>query len=74
MSVAMAYHKGSKRAAQAENDEPIFPLRMVGIWNEERVLIEKHRLRFLERYAVFPSICRILAFIPFEPQLGHSLL
>ena len=61
----------AERTAQAEKNEAFFRRRMIGVRNEECVLVEEHCLRFLKRHAVFPSICRILAIIPFESQLTH---
>jgi hypothetical protein len=61
----------SEGTAQAEKHEAFFPFRMIGVRNEERVLVKENRLRLVKRNAVFPPVCRILPIVPFEPQCGH---
>ena len=43
--------------AQAEKNEACFPFRMIGVRNEERVLVKENRLRLVKRNAVCPPVC-----------------
>ena len=71
-SVAVTHDQRSEGTAQAEKNEAFFPFRMIGVRNEQRVLVKEDRLRLLKRDAVCPPVCRILPIVPFEPQFGHK--
>ncbi len=64
----------SERTAEAEKNKALLPSRMIGVRNQEGMLVEEDRLGFLERHAVFPLVCRILAIVPFEPQVRHEAM
>ena len=70
-AIAMTYHQRSQRAAEPEEDEPFFVPRVVGVGNQLRVLIEKHRLRLLERNPVLPPVLRVLSVVPLETEPSH---
>ena len=44
---------------------------MVGVGDQKRLLVEKHRLCFLERNAVLAPVLRILSVVPLETNHGH---
>jgi hypothetical protein len=48
----VTYDQQAQRRTQAEQDEPFFVIRMVRVVDQHRVVVEKNRLRFLERNAV----------------------
>ena len=69
----MTYDERSQRAAKPEKDESFFLLGMIGVGDQQRVLIEKHSLGLLKRYPVLTLIVRILAFVPLESEGLHPL-
>jgi hypothetical protein len=70
----MAHDQQPKAIAEAEQDEALLLFRMIGISDQEGVIIAKHGLRLLEGDTVLPAIGRILASIPLEPQPGHAYI
>lgn len=70
-SVTMANNQNAEFETHAEHDESVFVLRMVGIEETNGILIEKYRLCFLERDAMFPYVFPVLVFIPFETKVIH---
>jgi len=45
---------------------------MVGVVDQKSVVIEKHRLRFLERNAVLSAVCGSFSGVPLEPEVAHT--
>ena len=70
----MADDERSQCTTQAEKNETLFWIGMIGIGNQQGMFIKEHRLSFLKRHVVFPPVFRILAVVPFEPQLCHELV
>jgi len=58
--------------AQSQEDEPILVWRVIWIIAQECALIRKDRHRLSESDFVLPLICKVLRFIPFEPQPCHG--
>ena len=69
--VAMTDDKRSERTAEAEKNKTLLRSRMIGVRNQQGMLVKEDRLSVLERNPVFPLVCGILAIVPFEPQFGH---
>lgn len=70
----MTDDKRSERTAEPEKNEPLVRPRMIGVGNQQGMLVTEDRLSLLKRHPVFLLVRRILAIIPFEPQFGHELL
>lgn len=72
MPVAMTDDERSERTAEAEKNKTLLPSRMIGVRNQQGMLVKKDRSGFRKRHAVFPLVGRILAIVPFEPQFRHE--
>lgn len=71
LSIAVAYDQNAEFKTHAQHNKSVFVLRMVRVEKANGVLVQKYRLGFLERDAVFPYVFPILACIPLEPQVIH---
>ena len=49
-------------------------LGMIGVGDQKRVLVEKHRLRLLERNAMLTPVLRVFSVVPLEAERGHPTL
>ena len=67
----MADNEVPECAAEAEGKESLFAFRVVGVGNQERVLIEKDRLSLFKRNAVLVLVLRVSSVIPRKPQFRH---
>lgn len=67
----MANNKHTQLETDAEQNEPVFVVRMIRIKEHDSVLIIERSLCFLEGNVMFPGICLVLSIIPYEPQLYH---
>ena len=67
----MADNEVPECAAEAEENESLFAFRVVGVGNQERVLIEKDRLSLFKRNAVLVLVLRVFSVIPLKPQFRH---
>jgi len=63
----VADHKNPELVAQAEKEEPVFIVGMIGVEELDGVLIVEDRLCFLEGNAVLSSIGLILPLVPLKP-------
>jgi hypothetical protein len=68
----MADNQDSKRTAEAQQDESVFPLGVIRIRDQQPVLIEEHSLGFGERDLMFALVYRVLAVVPLERQFRHD--
>lgn len=64
----MAHNEQSKLQAEAEEDETIFILGMVGVGKEPGILIKEDRSGLLERDTVPRAIKAALRLIPLKPK------
>jgi len=69
----MADDEYSHRTTQSEKDESFLVIRMLGVRNHPRILVEKGSSSLLERDAMLASIGRILPLIPLESQGIHVI-
>ena len=70
----MADYEQVGPAAHAEDDKPLFILRVFGVRDDKRLGVVENRLRFLKRYSVLALVDSILVFIPFKPYHFHSYI
>lgn len=67
----MADNEVPERAAEAEENESLFDFGVVGVGNQQRVLIEKDRLGLFKRNTVLVLVLRVFSVIPLKPQFRH---
>jgi hypothetical protein len=53
-----------QRRAEAEQNEPILALGMIGISNQKRILIRESGGSFFKRDAVLPAVGGVLSLVP----------
>ena len=70
--VAVADDQEPQCRADTEQYEPFFATRMIGVVNQDGVVVEEHRLRFLERDAVLALVAGVLPLVPLKAQIGHT--
>ena len=70
----MADHKHVSALAKAEKNKPLFLLGVVGIVNQQSVVIIENRLSFFKRYSMLFLIRYIFVFIPFKTKLIHDYI
>ena len=68
----MAHDKRSGLCADAEKEESLLFIGMVGIVDEQGVIISEDRPTLLEGYPMLTLIDDVLAFVPYEPQRFHA--
>ena len=68
----MAYHECAQGAAESEENESIFVLGMIGVGDQNRLLVKKDSPRLLERYPVLAPVLRVLSLVPLKMKLGHA--
>jgi hypothetical protein len=74
ISVTVAYNEDAKCEAHAQHQEPFLIPGMVGVEESDGVLVEEHRLSFLERDLVFSLVLPALAFVPLESNAIHKYI
>ena len=42
---------------------------MIGVRNEQRLIVHKDRLRFIKGHTMLPPVCSVLCRVPFESDL-----
>ena len=70
--IAVNHHQDPKTGAEAEQNESILGRRVIGIIEQEGVLIGKHRLRLGEADAVLTAVRGGLRGVPSEAELAHG--
>lgn len=70
----MAHDQRPQFQTQAQHDKPVFLLRMVRVIIADRVLVEKDRLRLLERHAMLAFILSALPLVPLESDIVHKYI
>jgi hypothetical protein len=70
LAMAVTDDQGAQGRAEPEKDETFFVVGVVRVVLEQCFLIVKHRLGFLERDLVLPSVDSVLSFIPFERKFS----
>jgi hypothetical protein len=70
----MHYHKQSELDAETQKNEAVFIIRMVGICDDPRVVIEKRGFSLVKGNTVFPQVLRSFPSVPFERELRHSYI
>ena len=68
----MDHDKDSETSTETEQQEPVLRIGMLGIVEQEGMLVGKHRLRFCERDAMLAPIGSSLACVPLKPELAHD--
>ena len=71
--VAVTDDQDTEHKADAEHNEPILLLRMIGIEETDRVLVEEDRPGFLERHLVLSLILAVLPLVPLELNVTHMV-
>ena len=70
----MADDKQPQNGAEAEKDETILLLGMIGIVDQQGVLVGKYRGGFLEVNPVLVAVGFALGLIPFKSQVFHDAI
>ena len=71
--VAVADHQCSESSAEAEQNEAVLAVRIVGVFLQERAFVVEDTSRLLERDAVLPLVRGVLGVVPLEPEVGHGV-
>jgi len=69
----VADHQCSEGSAEAEEDEAVFAVRIVGVFLQERAFVVEDTSRLLERDTVLPLVRDVLGVVPLESDVGHGL-
>ena len=69
----MADEEHPERRAQAQQDEAILGVRMVGILDDQGIFVKKRGMSLVEGHLVLLDVGSSLVGVPFEPQLRHQL-
>ena len=67
----MAHHQRVQVGTETEKDEAILDARVLGIIDQQGMLIRKHCLRLLESDSMFSYVVLILPFIPLKCNAKH---
>ncbi len=70
----MHYYKQAKLYAETQKNETVFIVRVFGICDDARIVVEKGGFRFLKGNAVLPQILGRLPSVPFEGDLRHNYI
>ena len=70
----MADDKQPQNGAEAEKDETILLLGMIGIVDQQGVLVGKYRGGFLKVNPVLAAVGFALGLIPFKSQVFHDFI
>lgn len=65
-TIAMTYNQRVQVSARAEKNKSIFGVRVLRIFDQQGMLIRKHRFGFMERNPVFANVLLILSLVPLE--------
>lgn len=68
----MTDYQRPKPAAQSQENKSLFLLRMVGVGDQKRVLVEEYRLRLFKRNTVLAPVLRVLPVVPLKAKLCHT--
>lgn len=68
----MANDERAQGRAEAQKDKPVFVVRMVGIVDEQTLIIRESGLRFFERNPMLTLVCTALRLVPFETKFDHD--
>lgn len=61
-----------QRRTEAEQNEPILALGMIGISNQKGVIIRENGRGLFKRDAMLPAVGGVLSLVPFKPQFSHA--
>ncbi|HEX4337777.1 MAG TPA: hypothetical protein VH062_17830 [Polyangiaceae bacterium] len=67
----MADDEDSQRRAQTEQDEARLAVGMIGVVEEQRIVVREDALCFVERNAMLAPIRVAFLGVPFESELRH---
>lgn len=68
---AVADDELAQHGTQTKEDESVVLGGVIGIGNQEGVLVKEDRSSFLKGYAGRTAVSDVLALVPFEAQFGH---
>ena len=72
MAITVTDNEGAKRRAQAQKHEAILVVGMVGVVDEQGMIVKEDRLSFLERNAMLALIEATLSGVPVESKATHE--
>ena len=72
-AIAMRDDKHSERGAQAEEGEPILVGGMIGVDQEDSLLVCEDSLGFVERDAMLSDVLSSLCGVPLEAKVIHAV-
>ena len=70
----MHYHKQSELNAETQKNETVFIIRMLGVCDDPRVVIEKRGFSLVEGNTVLPQVLGSFPSVPFEREPRHSYI
>jgi len=59
--------------AEAQQDEPLVLVRMVGVVNQQRQVVRKYRFGLFEGHPVLPGVGACLGRIPLKPDVTRRI-
>ncbi len=70
----MHYYKQAKLNAEAQENETVFIIRVIGICDDARIVVEKSGFRLRKGNTMLPQVFRRLPSVPFEGNLRHNYI
>jgi hypothetical protein len=71
-AIAVAYDEESQTGAETKQNETVFAVGVVGVGQDQRLIIIEDRLGLLEGDPVLSHVPTILVLIPLDTQSGHD--
>src|SRR5258705_8200558 len=74
LPIAMTDDQDSELKTDAQENEPVFCFRVIGVKVNFGVLVEESSLSFLEGDSMLSLIGAVLGLVPNEPQFSHTYI